>query len=168
MSYFAEGWFSPGWFGGAYWAHLAAGELSVRDAFRAELDSIITAAGIDWLRRDTLNTGENPDAGAGYLDLEFGEGDEEPDTFGSPGANVHIERAVVFVHAYAPAAWGSTTRDLAETHLEEIRQQFRARRFNAAGQQIRITGTAAMGGGEIEGGLWAETIALSYETRALG
>lgn len=141
-----------------------------RDAFRAELDSVIAAASpaITWSRRDGLNTKDAPSASTGYFELEFLGGDEVQYTFGAPGSNWHQESGSVAVHAVAPLAKGKTTRDLAETYLAQIRTAFRARRFMAGSVQVRITGTAPMGGGAIEGGMWAETIALTYEAFNVG
>ena len=142
----------------------------LRDAFRAELDAVIAAAApsITWLRRETLNTEDNPDASTGYFEIEFGAGDESQYTFGAPAANLHRELAPVFIHALTPLARSETTRDLAETYLGQIRAAFRMRRFAAGSRTVRITSTAPMGGGEVEGGMWAETIALQYEIFTVG
>ena len=143
---------------------------TLRDAFRAELDAVIAAAApaITWVRKETLNTEENPDASTGYFEIEFGAGDEAQYTFGAPGVNLHRELAPVFIHALTPLARNETTRDLAETYLGQLRTAFRMRRFAAGARQVRITSTAPMGGGEIEGGMWAETIALQYEIYNVG
>jgi hypothetical protein len=36
-------------------------------------------------------------------------------------------------------------------------------RFAAGSRTVRITATGAMGGGQDEAGMWAESIALSYQ-----
>lgn len=143
---------------------------TLRDAFRAELDSIIAAASppITWTRRDALNTAVAPDASSGYFEIEFGTGNEAQYTFGAPGSNLHREEATVFIHALTPIAASKTLRDRAETYLSQIRSAFRARRFSAGSVQVRIDGTAPMGGGETEGGMWTETLALSYESYNVG
>ena len=143
---------------------------TLRDAFRSELDAVIAAASpaITWVRKETLNTEENPDASTGFFEIEFGDGFEEQYTFGAPGSNLHRELAPVFIHAITPLGRSETTRDLAETYLGQIRTAFRARRFASGSRTIAIKGTGPMGGGEIEGGMWAETIALQYEIYNVG
>ena len=50
----------------------------LRDAFRNEIETIITAAGIAWSHVDTWNTDQNPDASApGWITLEFPGGGEQ-------------------------------------------------------------------------------------------
>ncbi len=143
---------------------------TLRDAFRAELDYVISHASpaIAWVRRDTLNTGDNPDASGGYIDLEFTGGDESQFTFGAPGADLHREQAPVFIHVVAPLAASSTDRDMAERYGTQLRTAFRKRRFAAGARSVRITRTAPLHGGEIEGGMWAETVALEYEIYNVG
>jgi hypothetical protein len=58
---------------------------------------------------------------------------------------------------------GKTERDNAESYIETIRDAFRMARFAAGSRTVRITSTGAMGGGQDEAGMWAESIALSYE-----
>lgn len=133
---------------------------TLRDAFRAELAIVRTAASIAWAIKDTLNTTTNPDAGAGYLELEFPGGSEEQASFGAPGSNFFLERGQVTVHVVAPRG---SSRDTAETYAAAIRAAFRGRRFAAGARSVRIDAVAPMGGGFNEGGMWAETVALSYE-----
>ena len=141
-----------------------------RDAFRTELDAVIAAADpdIEWARFDALNTESQPDALTGYFELEFLGGDESQYTFGAPGANLHRELGTVAVHALVPMARGKSMRDTAERYLGQIRSGFRSRRFAAGSVEIRIVGTAPMGGGQIEGGMWAETLVLAYEVFNVG
>ena len=143
---------------------------TLRDAFRSELDAVIAAASpsIAWTRVDTTDTDTAPDAGSGFFDLEFLGGDEGQYTFGAPGSNLHLETGNVAIHAMTPLARSKTTRDLAERYLGQIRTAFRMRRFSAGSVQVRITGVAPMGGGAIDGGMWAETLVLSYEVFNVG
>lgn len=135
---------------------------TLRDAFRAELAAVVAAASpaITWSIKDTVNKVENPDASAGFIELEFAGGDEQQFTFGAPGANLHREHAPVFIHVVTPLG---ESRDTAETYAGQLRTAFRMRRFSAGSRSVRITATAPMGGGEIEGGMWCETVALIYE-----
>lgn len=139
----------------------------LRDAFRAELSSIATALSIAWTIKDTLNTNENPDAGSGYIELEFPGGVEAQFSFGAPGSNYHLEQGQVTVRIVAPRG-NPANRDLAETYAAAIRSAFRMRRFQAGSVSVRITSTAPMGGGQEDGGMWAESIALGYEVFNVG
>lgn len=139
----------------------------LRDAFRAELEAVCTAASIPWAIKDTLNTNVNPDASVGFLVLEFPGGAEAQYTFGAPGYNLHQEQGQVTVRVVAPRG-NATDRDLAETYGAAIRSAFRLRRFAVGSRTVRITATAPMGEGEDEGGMWSESIALGYEIYNVG
>lgn len=142
-----------------------------RDAFRAELATVRTAASILWPIKDTVNTATQPNppaagavaADAGYLELEFMGGGESQYTFGAPGANFHREEGQVTIRVVTKLRAGVTNRDLAETYAAAIRSAFRMRRFAAGSRSIRITSVAPMGGGIEEGGGWVESVALGYE-----
>ena len=144
-----------------------------RDAFRAELDTVIGAASpaVPWVRKDLENTSEQPAPPAagvaasvsGWFEIEFPGGSEDQFTFGAPGNNLHREIGQVTIRAVTRLRAGKTIRDLAETYLGQVRRGFRMRRFTLSGPvEIRITSTAPMGGGETEGGQWVESIALAY------
>jgi hypothetical protein len=137
---------------------------TLRDAFRAKLDAILQAnPSITWARIDTLNTGIRPDASTGYFELEFPGGGEQQYTFGAPGANLHREQGQVTLRAVVHRNAGKTERDNAESYIETIRDAFRMARFAAGSRTVRITATGAMGGGQDEAGMWAESIALFYQ-----
>jgi hypothetical protein len=138
---------------------------TLRDAFRAKLDAILAAnPSIAWAQIDTLNTGIRPDASTGYFELEFPGGSEQQYTFGAPGNNLYLEQGQVTLRAVVRQNAGKTERDKAESYIETIRAAFRtAHSFAAGSRTVRITSTGAMGGGQDEAGMWAESIALSYE-----
>ncbi len=152
----------------------AAGEQSaagdtLRDAFRSQLESILALnAWIEWAAIDTLNTGIKPDASTGYFEFEFPGGSEGPYTFGDPGRNLYRERGQVTLRAAVQCNAGLTERNKAEAYLEAIRAAFRSARFAAGSRTVRIAAASSTGGGETEGGMWAEAIALRYETDATG
>jgi len=140
-----------------------------RDAIRGALDDILTAnPTITWLHKDTLNTGVNPDASTGYFEIEFPGGDESQYTFGAPGSNDWQEIGQITVRAVLRQNAGETERDKAEVYLEIIRAAFRGRRITLGSRAIRIKRTSAMGGGQNEAGMWAESIALEYERFNVG
>ena len=133
----------------------------LRDAFRNEIETIITAAGITWSHVDTWNTDQNPDASApGWITLEFPGGGEQQFTTGAPGFNLFQENGQVTVRVFCRIA---RNRNTAESYAATIRNAFRARKFACGSATIRITDTAPMGGGEIEGSSWAESVAIGYE-----
>ena len=143
-----------------------------RDAFRAELATVIAAASpsIDWTVKDLLNTGEQPAppaasaaaSAAGWFEIEFPGGSESQFTFGAPGNNLHREQGQVTIRAVTRLRAGKTVRDLAETYMAQVRTGFRMRRFTVGDLEIRVTSTGAMGGGEDEAGQWSESLALAY------
>lgn len=137
----------------------------LRDAFRAELETVRVAASVPWAVRDTLNTADQPDASTGYLELEFPGGSERQYSTGAPGANLHEEIGQVTIRVVAPLRRG---RDLAEAYAAAIRTRFRARRFAGAGRTIAILETAPLGDGHDEGGVWAESLGLRYRTFNVG
>ncbi len=142
---------------------------SFRDAIRGALDAILLAnPSITWPHKDTLNTGVKPDAGSGYFELEFPGGDESQFTFGAPGANDWQETGQITVRAVLRQNAGKTERDKAESYVETIRSAFRGRRIAIGARAIRIMRTGAMGGGQDEGGMWVESIALEYQRFNVG
>lgn len=142
---------------------------SFRDAIRGALDTVLLAnPSIAWPHKDTLNTGVKPDASTGYFELEFPGGDESQFTFGAPGANDWQETGQITVRAVLRQNAGKTERDKAESYVETIRSAFRGRRIAIGSRAIRIRRTGAMGGGQDEGGMWVESIALEYQRFNVG
>jgi hypothetical protein len=133
---------------------------TLRDAFRTRLATHVAAAAITLPIKDLVNTGDDPDAGAGFIALEFPGGNEDQYTFGAPGSNLWRERGQVTIRVYAPLG---SSRDVGEAAAEALRGRFRADRFSAGSRTIRILETAPMGGGQDEAGLWAESVALAYQ-----
>ena len=84
-------------------------------------------------------------------------------TFGAPGFNDWQEIGQITVRAVVRQNAGETERDKAEAFLETIRGAFRGRRIPIGSRAIRIKRSSAMGGGQNEAGMWAESIALEYE-----
>lgn len=145
---------------------------ALRDAFRAELATVIAAASpaITWSIKDVVNTTDQPappaagaaTAATGWFEIEFPGAGESQYSFGSPGNNLHREVGQVTIRAVTRLRAGTTIRDRAETYLAQIRSGFRMRRFTSGSLSIRVTSTAPLGGGETEGGQWVESLALSY------
>jgi hypothetical protein len=138
----------------------------LRDAFRAQLTAVKTEKSIAWATKDTLNTSENPDADAPYLELEFDGGREEQGTFGSPSNNLHDEEGQVRLNIYMPLG---DDQAQGEVYGRALRNGFRGRFFQTSeGRDVSIDAVTPMGGGETAGGMWVETIVLSYHTTNLG
>ena len=138
---------------------------TLRDAFRSELAAVADQYDVDWPIADLVNTTENPDAGEGFIALEFPGGSEDQFTTGSPGSNLFQEIGQVTIRVYAPRG---LDRNTAETYAASLRTGFRARRFTCGDRTIRITSTAPMGDGVDEAGMWAESLALGYEIFNVG
>lgn len=134
---------------------------TLRDAFRAQLAAHVDTASIELPVVDIVNTGHNPDAAAGFIALEFPGGTEDQYTFGAPGSNLWRENGQVTIRIYTPLG---RDRDVGEAAAEALRDLFRNDRFAAGSRTVRIVTTAPMGGGQDEAGLWAESIALGYQT----
>lgn len=144
----------------------------LRDAFRAELATVIAAASpaILWTVKDVDNTAEQPAppaagaaaSAAGWFEIEFPGAAERQFTFGSPGNNLHREIGQVTIRAVTRLRAGTTNRNLAETYLAQLREGFRMHRFVSGSLAIRVTSTAPMGDGETEGGQWVVSLALAY------
>lgn len=138
----------------------------LRDAFRTLLTTVKTEKSIAWPTKDTLNTDENPGAGEPYLELAFDGGNEAQGTFGAPGGNLHDEEGQVRLNIYMPLG---AEQAQGEVYGRALRNGFRARLFQTSeGRDVSIDAVTPMGGGETMGGMWVETIALSYRTTNLG
>lgn len=138
----------------------------LRDAFRAELQTIVTAASIPWPIQETRNDGQQTDAATSYLTLTYGGGIEQPAWFAGAGNNGWKEDGVIYVNVIAGS--GTGTED-AERYADLIRKGFRNRRFQTAeGRGVRILNVDPLGGGEDEGIGWREAVAVQYRVHNIG
>ena len=137
---------------------------AVRDAFRSETQTILTALGITWSLIDTFNTTQQPDAASPFIQLEFGSTEESQYTSGAPGYNLFREDGMVLLAIAAPLGQEGS----ADTYAEQIRGRFRERRFAAGSRSVLVTSASPMGGGRVAGGMWIEYVALRYETFNVG
>lgn len=138
----------------------------LRDAFRTELQTIITAASIAWPLKDTLNNATPIDAATSYITLQYGGGIETPAWFAGAGANGWAENGVIYVNLITSAAEGAET---AERYADLIRKGFRDRRFaTAESRAVRILSVSPLGGGEDEGIGWRESVAIEYRVHNVG
>ncbi len=137
----------------------------LRDAFRSLLATVKTEQSITWATKDTLNTSENPDAAAPYLELTFDGGSEQQGTFGVPGQNLHDEVGQVTVNVCTPLG---SNRDLAEDYTRRLRTALRGRNFTTAEDREVFIDAISPPSGAPDGGLWVESILISYSTTNLG
>jgi hypothetical protein len=138
----------------------------LRDAFRAELQSVVTAASITWPIKDTLNTAPPIDASESYITLQYGGGIEQPAWFAGTGNNGWAENGIIYVDLITSAGDGAET---AERYADLIRKGFRNRRFaTAEGRAVRILAVGPFGGGEDEGVGWKETVPIEYRAFNIG
>ena len=142
---------------------------SFRLAFRDRLLVWMTDLGIAWPIRDLVNAGDNPDVSRGFVALDFPGGQVDAQyTFGAPGRNFWIEEGQVTVYLKTRLGAGTALRNQAELYGAQLRGRFRGDRFVAGTVTVQITGTAAMGGGQDEGGLWVEAVGLAYRVFNVG
>jgi hypothetical protein len=138
----------------------------LRDAFRTKLQAIIAAAAIAWPFRDTINTGDQPPAAGGYVDMEFHGGQEDEQSWGSPGDDRYKETGQVMVRLFPPR---NTGHDTAEVYALALRNGFRGARFAmTGGGSVKITAVSPMGGGFVDAAWWCETIAIQYRVYNFG
>ena len=138
---------------------------TLRDAFRTRLAThCTTSPATTRSPKDLVNTVENPDAAApGYVYLEFPGGNEQQYSFGAPGSNFFQEQGQVTLRVASPLGAGTTVRDTAEVDAGLLRARFRNDRFAVGSVSCRIVAVHPMGEGMDEGGMWVESVAISYE-----
>jgi|GEM_PF-775704 hypothetical protein len=141
----------------------------LRLAFRDRLVVWMSDLGIAWSIRDLTNAGDNPDVSQGFIALDFPGGQVDAQyTFGAPGWNLWIEEGQVTLYIKTRLGAGIALRNQAELYGAQLRSRFRGDRFVAGAVTVQITGTAAMGGGQDEGGLWVEAVGLAYRVFNVG
>ncbi len=136
----------------------------VRDAFRAELASIVSGASIAWAIKDVENVYATADGATNFIALEFAGGDERMASLGNPGNDYWDERAAVFIRLVAPLNSGRATL---EDYANTIRLAFRNRTFATAGGQRIRTNSGPPEGGPV-GARWIATVSVAYRTQPRG
>lgn len=135
-----------------------------RQAFRAKIDAVLVAAGVPWLRKETLNARDVPDASQPYVDVEFPGGSEGP-----VERHVYQEDGTVTVNFVTPLG---QSRDLAEQYATAFRIAATStthRRFDVGARgSVVVTNASPISGGHNEGGLWVEAVNLTYQTFNIG
>lgn len=136
----------------------------VREAFRAELTTVLTAASITWPVKEVENEYAAAGATTKFIAIEFAGGSEQQLSTGDSGNNLWREDGTVFVRLYVPINSGKSP---VEGYASSIRTAFRDRRFNRTdGRQI-----AAKSGPPdtyTDGVRWISSVAIAYRTQNAG
>lgn len=145
-------------------------------AFLAYLTSELDEVGLalPWRIIDTRNTGQDPDATTPYVDFEITPQAADQYTTGAPGANLHREQGQIIIAFKVP--FGDTVdatnhQDLAGEHAYALFRRWLSptyNRFTCDSRQVRLFAPLRLGFGEDDGGMWIETMAVSYELFHVG
>jgi len=140
-------------------------------AFSTHIASELDECGLalPWTVKDTRNTGLDPDAGAPYVDFEITPQPTAQYTTGAPGANLHQEQGQIII-AFTVPFGDSANQLLAGQYAAALFQRFLylGRRFTCGDRSVRLFLPVRLGYGENDGGMWIETMAVSYELFHVG
>lgn len=143
----------------------------LHDAFLAHLTTELDTCGLTlpWTITDTRNTLDNPDASAPWVDFEIISGGVPQFTTGAPGANLHQETGQITITFNVPLG-DEANQDLAGHYANNLLRRFLylGARFTCEGRDVRLHTPVRMGVGEDDGGMWIETMAVSYERYLVG
>lgn len=145
-------------------------------AFLAYLTSELDEVGLalPWRIIDTRNTGQDPDATTPYVDFEITPQPTVQYTTGAPGSNLHQEQGQIIIAFKVP--FGDTIdvtnhQDLAGEHAYALFRRWLSSNYNrfiCDSRQVRLFSPLRLGFGEDDGGMWIETMAVSYELFHVG
>lgn len=140
-------------------------------AFSTHLASELDECGLalPWTVKDTRNTGTNPDASAPYVDFEITPQAVEQMTASAPGANDHREQGQIIIAFLVPVG-DAANQLLAGQYAAALLQRFLylGTRFTVGSRTARLFSPLRLGYGEDDGGMWTETMAVSYELFHVG
>ncbi len=131
----------------------------LRAAFKTELATIATAAGIPWAIKEVENVFASADGATSFLALEFdGSPPFEQRTWGAPGSNLYREEGNVWVRVVAPIGSGADASGYARSIAAAFTQRRLATLIN--GRLIRTLAGAPSH--SRLGGRWIESVPVSY------
>lgn len=144
-------------------------------AFLAHLKSELDECGLalPWTVKDTRNTGGDPDTSAPYVDFEIIPTPVDQYTTGAPGSNYHQEQGQITIRWKIPFGGivnGVDHQALAGTYANAllVRFLYAGTKFPVGSRTCRLFSPLRMGLGEDDGGMWIETMAVSYEQFLIG
>lgn len=156
---------------------MAAGD-PLYDAFHLYLKAELEECGfvLPWTVKDTQNTAARPDASVPYVDFEITSAGSPQFTTGAPGYNLHQETGQIIIAWKVPLGGyvGDVNhQQLAGLYSSRLHNRCLStlpdrNRFTCEDRQVRIHTPVRMGTGEDEGGMWVETMAVSYERFPIG
>lgn len=137
----------------------------VREAFRAEVQTVLTAAGIAWPIKEVNNEYAAADGSTRFVALEFAPGgvDRQMST-GDRGNNLWDERGTVFVRLVVPINSGKSP---VEGYASSVRKAFLDRRFNRSDGREIATMTGPPDSFDT-GARWIHSVAIAYRTQNRG
>lgn len=141
-------------------------------AFAAHLASELTnecGFASPWTVKDTRNTALVPDASAPYVDFEITAQPTDQYTTGAPGSNLHQEQGQIIIAWKVPFG-DAANQLLAGTYAAALFNRFLylGTRFTVGSMTCRLFSPVRLGYGEDDGGMWIETMAVSYELFHIG
>lgn len=122
-----------------------------------------------WTVKDTRNTGLNPDASAPYVDFEITPQSIDQYTTGAPGSNFHQEQGQIIISFKVPFG-DAANQVIAGTYAAALLARFlySGTRFSVGDRTCRLFSPMRLSYGEDDGGMWIETMAVSYEIFHVG
>lgn len=143
----------------------------LHDAFLAHLGTELDECGLalPWSVIDTRNTTARPDASRPYVDFEILPASADQFTTGSPGDNLHRETGQITISFKIPVG-DTTNQNAAGSYANLLLRRFLypGTRFDCDDRTVRLFSPLRMGFGEDDGGMWIETMAVSYEQYLAG
>jgi hypothetical protein len=144
---------------------MADSEDMVREAFRTEVQTVLTAAGIAWPIKEVANAYAAADGVTPFVAIEFAPGAADRQlTTGDRGNNLWDERGTVFVRLVVPINAGKSP---GEGYATSIRRAFVDREFTRSdGRRIKtVTGPPDSFD---DGARWIHSVSIAYRTQNRG
>lgn len=144
---------------------MADSDDAVREAFRTEVQTVLTAAGIAWPIKEVANEYALADGATPFVAIEFAPGIPEHQlTTGDHGNNLWAEAGTVHVRLVVPLNSG---RSPAEGYASSIRKGFRDRRFTRSDGRVIVT-TSGPPDSFDNGARWIHSVSIGYRTKNRG
>jgi hypothetical protein len=137
----------------------------VRDAIRAEVQTVLTAAGISWPIKEVSNEYAAADGTTNFIAIEFAPAASERQlTTGQRGNNLWREDGTVHIRLIAPLNAGKSP---VEGYASSIRTAFRDRRFTRSDGREILTASGPPDSFD-NGARWIHSVSIAYRTQNRG